>query len=61
MVCDLVAPGVCTTYGLLSHVSPTMCFIPRSCGVMDFYDWSPYAFHRIAVLGFIVQLVFNVT
>ena len=29
--------------------------------MMDFYDWSPYAFHRIAVLGFIVQLGFNIT
>ena len=49
-VCDSVAPGMCTPCGLLSHVSPTMCFIIRSCGMMDFYYWSPYVFHRIAVL-----------
>ena len=61
MVCDSVTPGMCTPCGLLSHVSPTMCFILHSCGMMNFYDWSPYAFHRIAVLGFIVQLGFNVT
>src|ERR1700735_133620 len=47
--------------GLLSLLSLTMCFILRSCGMMDFYYWSPYAFHRIAVLGFTVQLGFNVT
>ena len=37
MVCDLVAPGMCTPCGLLSLVSPTMCFMFRSCGMMDFY------------------------
>ena len=52
MVCDSVAPGMCAPCGLLSLVSPTMCFILCSCGMMDFYDWLPYVFHRIAVLGF---------
>ena len=61
MVCDSVTPGMCTPCGLLSLVSPTMCFMSRSCGMMDFHYWLPYAFHRIAVLGFIVQLGFNVT
>ena len=57
-VCDSVAPGMCTPCGFLSL---TICFMSGSCGMMDFYYWSPYAFHRIAVLGFIVELGFNVT
>ena len=61
MICDSVAPGMCMPCGLLSLVSPTMCFMSRSCGMMDFYYWLPYVFHRIAVLGSIVQLGFNVT
>ena len=56
-----ITPGMCAPCGLLSLLSLTMCFILRSCGMMDFYYWLPYAFHRIAVLGFIVQLSFNVT
>ena len=49
LACDSVAPGMCTPCGLMH-----MCFMSSSCGMMDFYYWSPYVFHRIAVLGFIV-------
>ena len=59
MVCDLVTPGMCMPCGLLSGVSPTMCFMSCSCGMMDLYHWLPYVFHRIAVLGFQVWLGLN--
>ena len=38
LLCDLVAPGMCTPCGLisfLSRVSLTMCFMSGPCGMMD--------------------------